>query len=80
MQALTDPLESLRPAEKRPGLLVRVPGTKLRDAAARAVRAHRQLRPKGMSGRQWRKLRKAEQLGTAKQVRRRVYERMGFYA
>ncbi len=60
-------------------MLVKVPGPEMKKAAGRAVRAHRQLRPKGMSGRQWRKLRKAEQLETAKQVRRRVYERMGFY-
>lgn len=56
-----------------------VPSLDARWDAARAVMIHRRLRPKGMSGRQWRKLRKAEQLGTAKQVRRRTYARHGFY-
>jgi hypothetical protein len=61
-------------------MLVKVPNPDMRWKAARAVSAHRKPRPKGLSGRQWRKLRKEEKLGTAKQIRRRVYERAGFYA
>ena len=60
-------------------LIVQVPHREVKAKAAAAVRAHRALRPKGLSGRQGRKLRKAERLGTAKQIRRRVYERHGFY-
>jgi hypothetical protein len=58
---------------------VKVPGVKLSAAAAREAASWRSLRPKGMSGRQWRKMRKREQLLTPKKARRACYERHGFY-
>ncbi len=61
-------------------LRIRVPNEKARAEAAQEAASWRALRPKGMSGRQWKKMRKAEKLLTPKKARRGVYDRLGVYA